>query len=123
MPRKTLLSDFDRGTMEDVLAMVARERLRQVEVEGFTAAHDDQVNANGELARAAAAYAVPDIVQHFGCRDDDYGTQDELWPWDDAWDKREKHNRFRQLEIACALLIAELEREHRKRGLELAREG
>jgi hypothetical protein len=36
---------------------IAAERRRQIEAEGWSAAHDDQ-HVNGELAGAAAAYAL-----------------------------------------------------------------
>lgn len=79
---------------EDVL----QERVRQVTIEGWTPAHDDE-HARGELARAAACYATAsadgysDIVQ---------------WPWDEQWwkPKGRRHNLVR----AAALIIAEVER-------------
>ena len=37
---------------------ISAERKRQVAEEGFTADHDDQNNTGGELALAAAAYAL-----------------------------------------------------------------
>ena len=40
---------------------IADERLRQVEKEGYTAAHDAD-HAEGALALAAACYAAPDTV-------------------------------------------------------------
>lgn len=40
------------------------------------------------------------------------GGADEVgpWPWSDAWDKRKKHDRIRQLSIAGALIAAEINR-------------
>ena len=32
------------------------------------------------------------------------------WPWDKSYNKRHKHNRIRQLEIAGALIAAEIDR-------------
>ena len=85
------------------LYLVELERNRQVEVEGFGPEHDDG-QINEELARAAAYYAAPDNP-----------NPDSLFPpqWDKAWAKREKHSRIRQLTIACALGVAELDRQLR----------
>ncbi len=44
-------------TLPGVLADLVDERHRQIEVEGFTLAHDDK-HSRAELARAAAAYAL-----------------------------------------------------------------
>lgn len=61
--------------------------------------HDDE-HVNGEIARAAAVYALPDGIRRWFIG---------LWPWDLSWLK-EKHDRRRQLVIAGALIIAEIER-------------
>ncbi len=80
---------------EDVLT----ERQRQVDEEGWTAEHDDRLAA-GDLARAACAYAVPD-VNAAGAR--------WFWPnWDLAWWKPK--DRRRNLVRATALLLAEIDR-------------
>jgi hypothetical protein len=42
---------------EHVILEIARERERQLTAEGWSPEHDDE-HANGELARAAAAYAI-----------------------------------------------------------------
>ncbi len=55
----------------DGVAAIAAERRRQVEAEGWTPEHDDQ-HTRGELARAAACYALAY----------DLGSERELlWPW------------------------------------------
>ena len=73
---------------------IAKERQRQVSVEGWTPQHDDE-HKDGEMAIAAARYAAP------------------YW----EWDKRGKHERIRQLEIAGALLAAEIDRLLRKSSI------
>lgn len=78
------------------LAEIAAERKRQVDVEGWDDEHDDE-HVKGELADAAAYYAARD-------------NRLELWPFDDEWNKRGDHSRRRQLVIAGALIVAELER-------------
>ena len=87
--------------IRDVIA----ERRRQVEVEGFTAEHDDQ-HARGELAAAGATYALNAFMNP------DYRayTPDpfSFWPWDMKWLKPTTPRR--DLVKATALIIAEIER-------------
>lgn len=75
-----------------VLDEIAAERHRQVMSEGWSAEHDDNHNG-GELAKAAACYAI-------GCP--------LFWPWDERWwnPKGERRNLIR----AGALIVAEIER-------------
>lgn len=94
---------------------VLAERRRQVEEEGYTAAHDDQ-HRDGELARAAAAHAlhaagllaedatgkVPDAQLSF------IAAGDAAWPWQVS--EMKDHALRRKLVIAAALLLAEIER-------------
>ncbi len=81
----------------DVLA----ERQRQVEAEGWTSEYDDD-HDDGELAAAAAAYAlsaancVVELPYH------------RVWPWQTNWWKPTTPRR--DLVKAAALLIAEIER-------------
>lgn len=77
---------------------VAAERQRQVEVEGWTASHDD-THQNGELTLAAACYACCDQFPAYALN---------MWPYDAEWWKP-KTNR-RNLVMAAALLVAEIER-------------
>jgi len=111
------------------IEMISEERKRQIEKEGWTADHDDQ-HEDGELAMAAALYASPDDSMMIVERCDCCGSVEKLkdpWPWWDyynydryndggcnvhhhAWDKRDKHDRMRRLQIAGALIVAEMER-------------
>ena len=110
--------------------LIAFERKRQVEAEGWTPEHDDE-HCNGEMALAAACYATPIPIQAemavetpCGCRSVDECYHNWLgpsgrewkdpWPWDEKWDKRGKHERLRQLVIAGALIAAEIDRLQRK---------
>ncbi len=82
----------------DGVAAIAAERRRQVEAEGWTPEHDDQ-HTRGELARAAACYALAY----------DLGSERELlWPWAEDWWK--PADRIRDLEKAGALIAAEIDR-------------
>ncbi len=90
------MSDMNNITQE-----ILAERLRQVAQEGFDGDHDNE-HSNGQLAMAAACYAAPEPIEirHYN----------DPWPWDVSWDKRQKHDRRRQLVIAGALIVAEIER-------------
>lgn len=91
------------------LAAVAAERRRQIDVEGWSADHDDKY-VTGELAVAAACYALeaalPDDDRYAG------GPPPPIWPWSPAWWK--PSFRVRGLVKACAMLLAEIERLERK---------
>jgi len=91
---------------------IAAERKRQIEVEGWTAEHDEE-HEDGELALAASLYAAPDHVRLFdvmGSLKAGYFRFEDPWPWNKDWDKRKKHSRMRRLEIAGALIAAEIDR-------------
>ena len=107
-----------------VLAEIAAERYRQIDVEGWSADHDDGHFA-GELARAAAAYAVhASVPEGRTFQADVYGQTIHhvtksfrigwflpalmLWPWDAEWWKPK--DRRRDLIRAGALIVAEIER-------------
>jgi hypothetical protein len=81
-----------------ILEEVLNERRRQIEVKGFTVEHDRQ-HDEGELAEAAAAYAL--YAAHIP------GAKD-FWPW--------QYHSFRSgtereaLIKAAALLVADIER-------------
>lgn len=76
-------------------------RARQVVNHGFTSESDDK-NIMGEMAKAAACYALG--FTHFN------GAS--VWPfsWSIKWWKPSNESRKRDIEKACALLIAEWER-------------
>jgi hypothetical protein len=106
----------------DGIQRIAAERARQVAVEGWTPKHDDE-HDDGEMAMAAACYAAPvpihaKMLVHSGCGCRSVGEcfhSDKTkwmdpWPWAEKWDKRKKHSRVRQLEIAGALIAAEIDR-------------
>lgn len=96
----------------DVLA----ERQRQIAGEGWTPEHDD-THAAGELAGAAACYAMQAALDSIGPRrlgDTVKHTIRELWPW--AWDWWKPTKARRDLVKAAALIIAEIERIDRAEG-------
>lgn len=85
---------------------IAAERKRQIEEEGWNEVRDIMEHPDGELARAAACYALPDHIRR--------GAAIALWwPWDGGWWKPTPDNRIRELEKAGALIAAEIDRLHR----------
>lgn len=81
---------------------VLLERQRQIEQEGWTPEHDDR-HGQGEMASAAAAYAVASIAPG-----EFQDCHPSLWPWDFIWWKSSA--RRRMLVKAGALILAEIER-------------
>ncbi len=80
---------------------IAAERRRQVEAEGYDVQHDDE-HGGGELARAAAAYAIGTTEEGFP------SMVRELWPW--QWHQFRPKSLRTDLVRAAALLVAEIER-------------
>lgn len=98
-------------TLSNAAVDVLAERRRQVQAEGRTLEHDDQLH-DGEMARAAACYALPEAE-----RSDHTITGDDapiFWPWAEAWWKPK--SRRRDLVRSAALLLAEIERIDRVTG-------
>ncbi|MFN7178349.1 hypothetical protein [Hyphomonas sp.] len=98
------------GTLDAAEAML-RERRRQIVAEGFDPQADDRYT-DGQLARAAARYAVWNILPETG-----RAMIVWLWPFAAGWFKPRTHRE--NLVRAGALILAEIERLDRK----AAREG
>lgn len=99
---RALSVPWDSEAIVDVLA----ERRRQVEVEGWTPEHDDQ-HANGEMAGAAACYALyrSQVPAHYVLANDMLA---DIWPWpSDCFKIKDRRH---DLVRAAALMIAEIER-------------
>ncbi len=90
------------------VAEVIAERRRQIEVEGWTAEHDDE-HPTGTLGLAAAAYVLDACGKH-SQRD----LVQQIWPFDQEWWKPKDPRR--NLLRAAALIIAEIERLDRLDG-------
>ena len=93
---------------------IAAERQRQVDKEGWDAQHDAK-HHRGSLARAAVCYAAAAVrmpIQAVSTSPFDSRAlaYNDPWPWETKWDKRKKHTPMRMLEIAGALLAAEIDR-------------
>lgn len=86
------------------LRLIADERRRQVESEGYSPDQDDEQNEDGEMALAAAAYAASAA-----------GDPDCALFWPGGWDPHmfKPAGETRDLVRAGALIVAELERRAR----------
>lgn len=94
------------------LAVLA-ERARQKRTEGYNESHDDE-HDQFELSKAAAAYMSDAILRAGG--HPGHVTPPPLFPWSaDNWKRKPI---MRQMEIATALFIADMERMGRN-GLEV----
>lgn len=86
------------------LDLLRIERRRQIEALNYDAAHDDAENGDGELAMAAAAYAMAS-----------HGDPDAALFWPGGWDPEmfKPAGGMRDLVKAGALILAEIERRQR----------
>ena len=116
---------------------VANERVRQVTAEGYTLEHDDE-HIDGSIASVASCYALPPLKRLMAkmrfprdvgrSADEPVIVRDEVavpinWPqsWHgSAWKARDRR---RELVIAGALILAEIERIDRAARRTTGREG
>ena len=94
--RSLLPKDGSEGIL-----LIAKERKRQIEKEGWTPEHDDQ-HSREELILAAICYAMPRPYRK--------GTIEMIWPWNKEQWKPTPNNRIRELQKAGALIAAEIDR-------------
>lgn len=96
--------------MKTGIELIATERRRQIRKEKWSAKHDDS-HANGELAQAAASYALhaagigtsfPKGLANGCCL---------WWPWTPKWWK--PRTPIKDLIRAGALIAAEIDRQQR----------
>lgn len=94
--------DRKAETSAGVLGEIGAERRRQIEVEGYDAAHDDAHSA-GEIARGAAVYAAGGGVFKVNALQ----VPQQVWPY--QWEYNPKDPRTNYVR-AAAMLVAEIER-------------
>lgn len=85
------------------IELIAEERQRQIEVEGWTPEHDAE-HTDESIACAAACYAFPERHRPLNGRIP-YG-----WKWEASWWKPSPQNRIKELAKAGALIAAEIDR-------------
>lgn len=95
---------------------IAAERTRQVVEEGYDKEHDDHYHSKDDgLIWAAICYAARAAGDEVFRGAGEFFTRFyEPWPWTYEWDKRDKHPDVRCLEIAGALIAAEIDRRLRE---------
>jgi hypothetical protein len=91
------------------IVLIANERERQIDKEGWTAKHDQQ-HIGEELAYAAICYALPNEFKAEG--------KNTFWPWEDFNFKPTPDDRIRELAKAGALIAAEIDRLMAEKGAE-----
>ncbi len=103
--------------------LIAEERKRQIEKEGWTSEHDDE--QYGALAIAGASYAMEAVANYEELNKVwakvFHNSADLIWPYDKEWWKPTLDDPIRQLVKAGALIAAEIDRLQRKKlddGLE-----
>lgn len=90
--------------------LIAAERQRQIEQEGWTPAHDDD-HRRSQMLRAAICYAETAKGLAYGHKLDGIRefVVDPKWPWEPHWFKPSE-DRVRNLVKAGALIAAEIDR-------------
>ena len=93
------------------LERIAAERKRQIEELGWTPEHDKE-HVGGHLTRAAISYLLMNMAY-------DGKLSKEIYPWGtENWEKaREGKDYLRTLEVAGALIVAEIDRVLERKGL------
>ncbi|MFA5300246.1 MAG: hypothetical protein WC389_18820 [Lutibacter sp.] len=102
--------------MKNGAELIAEERKRQVEFEGWTPEHDDE-HASFSMSTAGAIYAlnlyqIKLITKYHNIKlaEEINEISDILWPWDGKWWKPTPDDPVRQLVKAGALIAAEIDR-------------
>lgn len=101
--------------MKTGIQLITEERSRQITKEGWTSDHDD-THTGGEMAIAAACYALEDVVDfkipiNLQCSQK---ITHWLWTWSSCWWKPK--DRICNLVRAGALIAAEIDRLQREEG-------
>lgn len=99
--------------MKTGVRLIAEERKRQIEEEGWTAEHDS-THTSMCLSCAAASYALDVASKHGDVHESWKKTYKEasveVWPFDEEWFKPTPNDPIRQLVKAGALIAAEIDR-------------
>ena len=94
--------------------LIAAERRRQIDVEGWSSEHDDHEQPKGQLLEAAVAYCR---AARSAVRQEIYMLENnppKEWPWELEWWKPNR-DPIRNLVKAGALIAAEIDRLQRAR--------
>lgn len=109
--------------MKTAIELIAEERQRQIDAEGYTVEHDDAHDA-GEIAIAGACYALAgaqmgriiievrdgdELIKRHERKMDEF-IPEVLWPWGGIDWKPSEEDPIRDLVKAGALIAAEIDR-------------
>lgn len=94
--------------MRTALELVAEERQRQIEQEGWTFEHDDK-HTEDELSLAAASYLLA-LDLRKSLRPQFHHAPPDIWSFSEKWWKPTPDDRIRELVKGCAMAVAEIER-------------
>lgn len=100
---------MDKEKIKTGVELIAEERQRQIEVEGWTAEHDAK-HTDNSLALAAICYADPNVYYHQENGIIRHRIPNKFWPkrLNICWFKPK--DRIRDLIKAGALIAAEIDR-------------
>ncbi|MDF2631413.1 MAG: phage protein [Caproiciproducens sp.] len=93
--------------MKTAIELIAAERQRQIEQEGWTPEHDRQ-HTKEQIALAAVCYALPDSFKTL--------LLPMMWPFGPEYWKPCPEDRIRELVKATALMVAEIDRLRAEEG-------
>lgn len=96
----------DRTERMTGIELIAAERERQTQVEGWTPEHDD-THIEGEMIEGARGYLSAALLSECGRRW--IGDPPPLWPWNQSWWKP-SDDPILNLVKAGALIAAEIDR-------------
>jgi hypothetical protein len=96
--------------MKTGIEIIANERLRQIEQEGYSIEDDKKHNSDGQLAKAACAYLYAPFLKNTYR----FGHQVPIGFWPEYWKasawKPTPNDRIKELAKAGALIAAEIDR-------------
>lgn len=97
--------------MKSGIELIAEERQRQIEVEGWTPEHD-ATHDNEEMISAAICYLLrsPDLSISVGTEYAQVEARQVLWPWEITALKLTPDDRIKELKKAAALIVAQIDR-------------
>jgi hypothetical protein len=101
--------------MKSGIELIAEERQRQIEVEGWTPQHDDEHEIDVLMA-ASLCYETPEALRNYHIPNknslpfnDEPIPRPKGWPWSARWWKPTPNNRTRELIKAGALYAAQID--------------
>ena len=95
--------------MKTGIELIADERKRQIEIEGWTEEHDAE-HTNEALALAAVCYALPSSMREYIYNPLIKEIVPQFWPWPLEWWKPSPEDRIKELKKSGAMIVAEIDR-------------